>query len=708
MSALPLGRAATAAPRRMSIPHLRQLLLVVMTVSVVAFTFGVYGLVQRIFRNFGPGVERDLIWKTVRGAEELAHSADLGLAVKDAKLVAAGFGDYLQSDDLLGIAAIAADGTLVATAGELPESLNGLFSGPPSTERRAPGYFVAWEPAAIEGSPVGKVAIAIKTRRLVESQALLRRLSLGTAATGITILVLGVLFVNFFTRSIVERDRQLADYASGLEHKVAERTAELDRANEEMRLVLDNVQQGFVTVTLEGVMAEERSTIVDRWFGPPPLDRTFATLIGPSDAKAAAWFSIGCDGLRDGFMPPAVVLDQFPKQMNAGDRTLRLNYIGIGEGEAPERLLVVISDVTDELARERVERDARELTRAVQRITSDRAGFEQFLAEAAVLVKQILAGTDGAEKRLIHTLKGNCKIFGVDSVAESCDRLETQLQDEARGATDLERARLSADWNRWASLVAGVLGRRRNTVEVDERDYQKLLAALRSATGYRELIALVESWRLEPVSLRLARLADKTRYLAQRLHKSALTVHVQEDGLRLDGAEWTPFWTAFVHAVNNAVDHGIEASEVREAQGKPPGGNLWLREEEIGGAVVISLRDDGRGIDWPRLAKKAEAAGLPHTSRDDLIAALFAEGISTRDAASQISGRGVGLSALWSATAALGGRIDVVSEPNLGTTFSFCFRDGRRDAAREPGPWASRQGEPLETRRSSVSTGGEG
>jgi two-component system, chemotaxis family, sensor kinase CheA len=692
----------------MSIPRLRQLLLVVMTVSVVAFTFGVYGLVQRIFRNFGPGVERDLIWKTLRGAEELAHSADLGLAVKDTKLAAAGFGDYLQSDDLLGIAAIAADGTLVATAGELPESLNGLFSGPPSTERRAPGYFVAWEPSAIEGSVVGKVAIAIKTRRLVESQALLRRMSLGTAATGITILVLGMLFVNFFTHSIVERDRQLADYASGLEHKVAERTAELDRANEEMRLVLDNVQQGFITVTLDGVMAEERSTIVDRWFGPPPPDRTFVTLIGPSDAKAAAWFGIGCDGLRDGFMPPAVVLDQFPKQMNAGDRTLRLNYIGIGAGEVPERLLVVISDVTDELARERVERDARELTRAVQRITSDRAGFEQFLAEAAAIVKQILAGADGAEKRLIHTLKGNCKIFGVDSVAESCDRLETQLQDEARGANDLERARLSADWNRWASLVAGVLGRRRNTVEVDERDYQKLLAALQSALGHRELIALVAGWRLEPVSLRLARLADKTRYLAERLHKNALTVHVQEDGLRLDGAEWAPFWTALVHAVTNAVDHGIEAPEAREARGKPPGGNLWLREEESGGAIVISLRDDGRGIDWPRLAEKAEAAGLPHISRDDLVAALFAEGISTRDAASQTSGRGVGLSALWSATTALGGRIDVVSAPNEGTTFSFCFGNGRRDAAGEPDKWASTREEPLETRRSSVSRGSEG
>src|SRR6185503_19727582 len=107
----------------------------------------------------------------------------------------------------------------------------------------------------------------------------------------------------------------------------------------------------------------------------------------------------------------------------------------------------------------------------------------------------------GAEMRLIHTLKGNCKIFGVDSVAESCHRLETQLQDEARGATAAERQRLAEDWDRWANLVTEIVGRRRDTVEVAEDDYRKLLAALRSATGYPQLIGLVESWRLEPVSL---------------------------------------------------------------------------------------------------------------------------------------------------------------------------------------------------------------
>jgi HPt (histidine-containing phosphotransfer) domain-containing protein len=674
MSASPSPGPTASAAKKISIPRLRRLLLVVLTLSVIGFTAGVYVLVQRIFLNFGPGIEQDLIWKTVRGAQELAGAVDLGLAVKDPKLVADNFGELTRSDDVLAIAAVGADGSLVSSAGQLPESLHELFAGAPASPRRTPGYFVAWAPALIEGSAVGKVAVVVKTLRLVQAKALLRRMSLGTAAAGIIVLVLGVLFVNFFTGSIVERDAQLAEYASGLERKVALRTAELDHANQGMRLVLDNVQQGFITVSLDGIMARGRSTIVDRWFGPPPSDGKLSTLLRKHDETVAFWFDVGCEGLRDNYLPATVVLDQFPKQMVLGESTLRLSYIGIGAEETPKALLVVLSDVTAELARERIERDAREMTRTFQRITADRAGFEQFFAEAGGIVKEIRAGAaDGdGEKRLIHTLKGNCRLFGIESVAESCHQLETQLHEEGRGATASELGRLGDDWDRVARLISGLLGDRRSIIELEELEYQDLLAALRAGTASDELLGLVESWRLELVSLRLARLADKARYMADRLNKP-LNVHVKAAGLRLDGAEWTPFWTALVHAVNNAIDHGIEAVDVRKAQGKTAAGNLWLSAVETDGTMVISLRDDGRGIDWDRLRDKARAAGLLHGSRADLTAALFADGVTTNDEVGAFSGRGVGMGALRAAATSAGGHVEVISEPNQGTTIEFRF-----------------------------------
>jgi hypothetical protein len=145
---------------------------VVLAVSVVCFSGGVFVLVQRIFDNFGPAVQKDLDWKSLRGSLELARAADLGLALSDAKMVTQAFGDYRNVDDVIAIVALNSADEVVATHGSPPETNEQLFAGSPTTIRRTPGYLVAWAPASVEGNAVGKIALVISTRRLVESQLL--------------------------------------------------------------------------------------------------------------------------------------------------------------------------------------------------------------------------------------------------------------------------------------------------------------------------------------------------------------------------------------------------------------------------------------------------------------------------------------------------------------------------------------------------------
>ena len=86
-------------------------------------------------------------------------------------------------------------------------------------------------------------------------------------------------------------------------------------------------------------------------------------------------------------------------------------------------------------------------------------------------------------------------------------------------------------------------------------------------------------------------------------------------------------------------------------------------------AVRIVVTDDGRGIDWSAIAAKAEAMGLPSGTHEDLVAALFVDGLTSRTEVTDLSGRGVGLGALRHACRALGGSITVESEKGRGTTF---------------------------------------
>jgi len=125
--------------------------------------------------------------------------------------------------------------------------------------------------------------------------------------------------------------------------------------------------------------------------------------------------------------------------------------------------------------------------------------------------------------------------------------------------------------------------------------------------------------------------------------------------------------------VRNAVDHGIEPREERLAGGKPENGKLSLSALLEGQVLVIELQDDGRGIAWERIRDKARSLGLPHMTREDLCEAIFADGVSTAERVSDVSGRGVGMAAIRAATQALGGSIAIESTPRQGTTFRFEF-----------------------------------
>jgi two-component system chemotaxis sensor kinase CheA len=157
--------------------------------------------------------------------------------------------------------------------------------------------------------------------------------------------------------------------------------------------------------------------------------------------------------------------------------------------------------------------------------------------------------------------------------------------------------------------------------------------------------------------------------LAQRLGKASLRVTVQAQGdVRFDRQRWSPFWAAFIHAVRNALDHGIEPADERTSAGKSPQGTLSISVYSDAQAATVELSDDGRGIDFEKVRAKAKIMGLPHSTEADLVEALFGEGLTTSDRATELSGRGMGMSALREAARLLGGSVSVHSERGRGTT----------------------------------------
>jgi two-component system chemotaxis sensor kinase CheA len=131
-----------------------------------------------------------------------------------------------------------------------------------------------------------------------------------------------------------------------------------------------------------------------------------------------------------------------------------------------------------------------------------------------------------------------------------------------------------------------------------------------------------------------------------------------------------------VHLLRNAIDHGIETPDTRRAQGKKPEGRLTLSASRDRSAVAIRVSDDGRGIDRARVIAKARTLGLVDEDKsdltdDELLRLISRPGFSTSDTVSDLSGRGVGIDAVYNRVRSLGGAVDIRTVQGEGTTVTL-------------------------------------
>jgi two-component system, chemotaxis family, sensor kinase CheA len=192
----------------------------------------------------------------------------------------------------------------------------------------------------------------------------------------------------------------------------------------------------------------------------------------------------------------------------------------------------------------------------------------------------------------------------------------------------------------------------------------------RSSQALQALVMQVRMIEVDAVFMRFPRLV---RDLSAKMGKQVELILTGRD-TELDRTVVDALGDPLVHLVRNSLDHALEPPAEREAAGKPATGVLELSARQAGGNVVITVRDDGRGIDPARVARKAAERGLIAAEEADTvdmaraIELLFAPGFSTAEQTSDISGRGVGMDAVRSTLRGLGGNVVMTSEQGVGTT----------------------------------------
>jgi two-component system, chemotaxis family, sensor kinase CheA len=298
-------------------------------------------------------------------------------------------------------------------------------------------------------------------------------------------------------------------------------------------------------------------------------------------------------------------------------------------------------------------------------------------AEESALSSTAGAVPEVAEAFAVQVLGGEAPVADV-AVAEQAIREAVPVPAAPRSAVSKGATTVRVDAERLDQLMhsMGELVLHRTQVEAlaAGAEVPGLTQAMQDLTrASQALQAMVMQVRMIPVEAVFLRFPRLVRDLQSKLGKEVELRLVGKE-TELDRTVVDALGDPLVHLVRNALDHGLETPSERVAAGKPATGVLEISARHAGGNVVITVADDGRGIDPERVARKAAERGL---IAEDAIASvdgaraaelLFHPGFSTAEVTSDISGRGVGMDAVRSSIRELGGEVLLSSEHGAGTT----------------------------------------
>jgi two-component system chemotaxis sensor kinase CheA len=202
-----------------------------------------------------------------------------------------------------------------------------------------------------------------------------------------------------------------------------------------------------------------------------------------------------------------------------------------------------------------------------------------------------------------------------------------------------------------------------------------LIDAVHQVTGVSsQLQETIMDVRMLPIRNVFERFPRLVRDLARQQGKQVELI-LEGEETRVDKAIIDELAEPLVHMIRNSVDHGVETPEVRVARGKSPTGTLLLSAAQESNQVVLTIVDDGGGIDLDQVRKKAVEKGLIRADDvlgdREVVQLIFSEGFSTARSVTDVSGRGVGLDVVLKAIEKLNGLVEAESLPGSGTKFTI-------------------------------------
>lgn len=494
----------------------------------------------------------------------------------------------------------------------------------------------------------------------------------------------------------------LKDLIENLDQKVKDRTRKLHASEREVDNILSSMEQGIFTFNLDMKAGSKHSKNAEKLFGRTEFNDVPVPEIFQMNTEDQASFDKWLKLMqRDSSIERWKKYEQLnPVQKmvlddSKGKRILKLSYQPILKNEKLNKIMVLASDITEQV---RIEKKLKlhqaekelHLERVLAWVGNNFDDFQNYIINLQRVNDELQnLQLDISQKhddlfRQLHTHKGNCATYGLNTLSSLIHELEDSLikfKDEELIAPHTWKKQIDAFDNEFKAIqkTRDLLFKwRQGQLAINAIKYRNCLENIKNkklidvSKIYREVFLL----NSDEFGFYCHRYQNVVNQLSQTLSKTIRPLRVLHPKQVIPREIMKVFDDALIHILRNAIDHGIEPNEVREKKGKGPG-QIELSCEVNNDHYIIRVKDDGEGIPIDRLIDQALSKGylkendLQTIDERNKLQFIFKPGFTSKSHVSNISGRGIGLDAAKKNIEHYHGHVTVASHADQGTVFEL-------------------------------------
>jgi len=471
--------------------------------------------------------------------------------------------------------------------------------------------------------------------------------------------------------------------------EVNSKNKQLEIAKKDIRNMLDNIEQGFFTIDKTGKILEGYTRSVVDMFQIEPLNKTLIDVLRLESDKAATkieWL----DMIFKELIPFDDLKGLGEQSFSINEKFIDLDYKPIRNmNGSVEKIIVIATDKTLEKQYQEKALKEQAIVQLILLVIKDKNGFIDFIHESqsiiAYLIKEFAKPSNEISipsvLRGAHTLKGNAAAYHLIKVSSLAHHLEDILAGIGNSENETkswEKAKslffeLAKAFKNTINEIEGLIGKFQKSIltkiNMDKHEFKNFEKTLHQIAGDNRILitAFNDTFYHSSFHKHILKYGPIIYGMARRMGKK-VSVKMYPGSVQVYIEPYSSLIQSLIHALRNAVDHGIEYPDERMEAGKEATGIILITIKLIHeNSFQIRIRDDGNGIDTATVRNKAVEKGLLSLEEEKMLPEkevwqlLLTSGFSTRDEVNEWSGRGVGMDAIAIEAKKIGGSVTLSS-----------------------------------------------